>query len=423
MNYNRYVASALILLVMTACNFNGSKTCNNTCPEGQVQKEDCTCYTPEKQPATEEQQKEILQSILNNNEKALNTLITKIAPDSRINLSVLPDVNAFKQLYINDIDVYSRLNYQTNNLTLLSLLAPLNNFNNAFNTLLKQGADPNLQAFAGFPPLKIAISSNRGEKVAELLSSGAELNLEEGNNIIMNALSSGKYNALASLSNYVKAKNIPFTLPANYFAEALMDNQTEIAIAVAPLTPPDVLNTPNNFGVLPLVQAAFTNNLKLMDALIASGADLELRDQNYRTPLLAYLQEVYIAQIEGNYPLGKEAQITETVKHFLDKGADRTAKDFSGEDIMFYAVTSNDMPLIDLLVNTYKHDMNTRNNQGETPLFTAAQNHPEMVPVLLQKGASAKVTDKNGRTPAIAAVEMGNMDTYDFLESAANSSF
>ncbi len=423
MNYNRYVASALILLVMTACNFNGSKTCNNTCPEGQVQKEDCTCYTPEKQPATEEQQKEILQSILNNNEKALNTLITKIAPDSRINLSVLPDVNAFKQLYVNDIDVYSRLNYQTNNLTLLSLLAPLNNFNNAFNTLLKQGADPNLQAFAGFPPLKIAISSNRGEKVAELLSSGAELNLEEGNNIIMNALSSGKYNALASLSNYVKAKNIPFTLPANYFAEALMDNQTEIAIAVAPLTPPDVLNTPNNFGVLPLVQAAFTNNFKLMDALIASGADLELRDQNYRTPLLAYLQEVYIAQIEGNYPLGKETQITETVKHFLDKGADRTAKDFSGEDIMFYAVTSNDMPLIDLLVNTYKHDMNTRNNQGETPLFTAAQNHPEMVPVLLQKGASAKITDKNGRTPAIAAVEMGNMDTYDFLESAANSSF
>lgn len=421
MKYNHHVVFALILFIMTACNSNTSKTCNNTCPEGQVKKEDCTCYTPEKQPATEEQQKELLQVILNNDEKTLNTLISKIAPDSRINLAVLPDVNAFKQLYINNVDIYSRLNYQTNNLTLLSLLAPLNNFDNAFNTLLKQGADPDLQAFAGFPPLKIAVSSNNGEKVAALLSAGAKANFEEENNILMSTLISGKYNALLSLSNYAKEKKIPFTFPASYFTEALMDNQTELAIAVAPLTPPDVLNTPNNFGVLPLVQAAFANNFKLMDALITNGADLELRDQNYRTPLLAYLQEIYVAQIEGNYPLGKEAQITETVKHFLEKGADRTAKDISGEDIMFYAVTSNDMPLIDLLVNTYKHDMNTRNNQGETPLFTAAQNHPEIVPILLQKGASAKVTDNSGRTPAIAAVEMGNIDTYDFLENAANS--
>ena len=41
-----------------------------------------------------------------------------------------------------------------------------------------------------------------------------------------------------------------------------------------------------------------------------------------------------------------------------------------------------------------------------------------MVPMLLQKGANPKVMDSKGRTPAIAAVEMGYIDLYEMLENA-----
>lgn len=411
--------TVFVMLALTACNFSGSQTCKNTCPENQKQNEDCSCSPIKKLPATAAQQKEIFQNILSKNEQALTKLAGTIAPDSPLNLDNLPEAEEFKNIYARNINIFTKLSYQKDNLTLLSLLAPLDGFNETFNTLLQNGADPNLQAFYGETPLAIAIASDQGEKVKMLLEAGADVNFEGENNILITALNLEKYKALYALASFAKSKQIDFKFPPNYFISAMINNQTNMAIAILPLTDEHVLNMPNNFGTLPLVQAAFLNNQRLIDALLENGANIELKDENQRTPLLAFLQEIYIAKIEGNFPAGREAQITAAVKHFLDKGADINAKDYSGENILFYAVKDNNKPLIDLLITTYKQDLNTRNNDGETPLFTAAQNHPGLVPYLLARGANPKIMDNKGRTPAIAAAEMGNMDIYDLLEGAA----
>ena len=408
-----------MVLCFTACNFEWPKTCENTCPKGQKQNKDCLCYTPQKLAASETQQKEIFQYILTKNEQALDDLVVNIAPDSPLNLELLPNAEEFKNLYANNINIYTKLTYQTNNLTLLSLLAPLDGFNQVFNTLLQNGADPNLQSFPGDSPLGIAIIADQGEKVKALLEAGSNADLESENNILLSALNLEKYKALHAMSDFAKTKQITFRFPPNYFIGAMINNQPDLATAVLPLTDAQILNIPNNFGTLPLVQAAFLNSPKLMDALIQNGANMELRDENLRTPLLAYLHEIYIAQIEGNFPRGREAQIAEAAKYFLKKGADINAQDDNGENIIFYAVRGNNRPLIEILTQEYKQNLNTRNNQGETPLFIAAQNTPDLVPFLLAKGASPKVMDKNGRTPAIAAAEMGNMDTYDLLENSS----
>ncbi|MBO7605318.1 MAG: ankyrin repeat domain-containing protein, partial [Elusimicrobiaceae bacterium] len=248
---------------------------------------------------------------------------------------------------------------------------------------------------------------------------GAQADLESKDNILKKALNLRKYNALYVIANFGKEKQISFRFPSKYFTMAMIQNNTNLANAVLPLTDNKVVNRPNNFGVLPLVQAAFLGNFKLMDNLIENGANLELRDQHLRTPMLAYLQEVYIAQIEGNLRKGNEAKIAETVKHFLEKGADITVRDDYGEDIMFYAVRGKNKPLIELLLTSYNLNIDTRNKYGETPLFVAAQNATSLVPFMITKGANPKVMDKKGRTPAIAAVELGHINTYDFLESAA----
>lgn len=413
------ILTFFILLSFCACNFDDSKTCKNTCPTGQKQNEDCSCYTPKKLPATESQQKEILLSIINKNEQNLANLVSAIAPDSTFNLDVLQDQNAFKRIYANNVDIATRLTYQKDNLTLISLLAPLDNFNNSFSILLQNGADPNLQSFAGESPLEIAIMADQGQKIKMLLDAGAQVNFDGENNILMQVLGLQKYHALHALAAFAKEKQIPFRFPSNYFAMAMIENNIDLASAVLPLTNNEVINMPNRFGVLPLVQAAFLGNKGLMDTLIDNGANIELKDENLRTPILAYLQEVYIAKIEGNFPAGREASVAEMTKYFLEKGADITAKDNAGESIMFYAVRDNNKTLIETLITNYAQNLNVRNNQGETPLFVAAQNHPGLVPYLLSKGANPKVMDETGRTPAIAAAELGNMDIFDLLESAA----
>ncbi len=409
-----------VILFLTACdiNFNWPNNCKNTCPPGQELKGDCTCYVTKKLPATEVQQKEILLALAQGNEQLFTNLIANIDPNSKFNLDLIPDLASLKKIYANNVDISNRIDYQKDNLTLISLLAPLDKFNPAFNMLLNNGADPNLESFSGLSPIEIAITADQTEKLQMLLKAGAKVNFEGENNILVRTLNLQKYKALSILSNYAKEKQIPFKFPANYFNIAMAENNTDMANAVLPLTD-GVVNLPNNFGVLPLVHAALSNNFKFIDNLLANGANIELKDHNLRTPILAYMQEVYIAQIERNLPKGQEKQITETVKYFLDKGADITAKDSDGENIVFYAVRSNNKPLIELLTINYRQDLNPVNNQGETPLFIAAQNNPALVSYLLSKGANPKVMDKNGRTPAIAAAEMGNMDIYDLLENAA----
>ena len=383
-----HLLTIFIILFLTSCNFNSSTTCKNTCPEGQKQNEDCSCSVIKKSTATESQQKEIIQYIINRNEQALSRLVNDIAPDSPLNLETLPNFEEFKNIYANNINIFTKLTYQRNNLTLLSLLAPLDNFNETFDILLKNGANPNLQVFNGETPLTIAIVANQGEKVKKLLEAGASVNFEGENNILIAALNLGKYRALSALSSFAKSKQIPFRFSPNYFINAMINNHSELAMAVIPLTDEEILNIPNNFGVLPLVQAAFSNKTNLVDALIDNGANLELRDDNLRTPMLAYLQEVYIARIERNFPKGQESQISNMVKHLIDKGADINAKDYNGENILFYAVRDKNKPLIDFLILTKQQDINSRNKQGETPLFLAVRYSTlNIVDYLIQEGA------------------------------------
>ncbi len=424
MKYFYYLFLLLALSTFTACSyleeiFNSNfNKCKNECPTGQQQKDDCSCFTPEKYNADEAQQIEILQSILEDKEGKLYNLLGRVLPDSPLNLQLLPNMQEFKNLYASNREILNFFNYQTSNLTTLSLLAPLEGFNGAFKFLLDNGANPNLQAFNGVSPLQLAILADQDNKVKMLLDAGATASFEGGNNILINTLNLKKYKALRELSTYAKNKNIDFTFPSDYFIEALANKNNELAAAVLPLTNKETLNTPNNFGILPLVQAAYMNNTQIIDILVDNGADLELKDANSRTPILAYLHEVYIGQIEGNYPPNMQEQNKEVIKHMLDKGADVKAKDKDEEDILFYAVRTNNFPLIELLVSSYGADINTRNKDGETPLFIAAQNQPGMVPMLLQKGANPKVMDSKGRTPAIAAVEMGFIELYEMLENA-----
>lgn len=416
-----YILVLSVLFSFTAC--SNKESCPGACPEGQIQQKDCSCITPVREPASKEQQTAILQALINHDEQALKDLVNKISANSTIDLKALQDPAPFKALYANNMDITARLNFQNSNLSLVSLLAPLAGFDDAFNTLLNHGADPNYQTFPGLSPLQIAINADQEAKTKLLLKHGAKANFDGEDNIITETYEARKNKALKGITSYAKQANIAFTFPDDYFTSAMANNQQDLAEALLPLTNKEIVSTPNSFGVFPLVQAALSNNKSLFNTLLENGANLNSKDLNNRTPLLQYLQEIYLAKIEGNDTDGmftNNEQVVSMVKFFLEKGADVNAKDNLGENILFYAIRGNYMELVDFLIAEHKCDINSVNEQGETPLFIVAQNYPELVPSFLEKGANPKVTDKTGRTPAVAAVEMGNMETFDLLEHAAS---
>ena len=83
-----------------------------------------------------------------------------------------------------------------------------------------------------------------------------------------------------------------------------------------------------------------------------------------------------------------------------------------GKDRLFDAVARGDLAEVKLLLIDCGLDPNVRNNDGWTPLHSAAYRcHIEVVRVLLEHGADPTIRDNKGRTP----LELGNK-CKDFIE-------
>lgn len=86
----------------------------------------------------------------------------------------------------------------------------------------------------------------------------------------------------------------------------------------------------------------------------------------------------------------------EQINYFLSKGVDINKADKSGNSAFMVAANSRNLALAESLVPMVKN-INAVNNKGETALLLAVQNSsPEMVNLLLEKGATATVASKEG---------------------------
>jgi len=161
-------------------------------------------------------------------------------------------------------------------------------------------------------------------------------------------------------------------------------------------------------GRTPLMIATQANQIELVDILVEAGADVNARDALQDTPYL-------FAGAEGRW---------EILKLTLAHGADlKSTNRFGGTALIPAAEKGHLANVVELLQTEL--DINHVNNLGWTALYEAvmrprqgSETYRAIVQALLDAGADVTIADKQGRTPAQRAHEVGNDDLAGLITAA-----
>jgi ankyrin repeat protein len=142
------------------------------------------------------------------------------------------------------------------------------------------------------------------------------------------------------------------------------------------------VNPANTYKMSSLHKASKNGDILIVNALIAAGANVNIVDENGRTPLHEASQQ------------GKEL----VVKSLIQSGANIDIKDNNGKTPLFLAAQSGFALVVKELCNAGA-DLNTVNNHGYTPIIIASRNgNVDVVKLLIKKRADISKVFVQGKS-------------------------
>lgn len=138
-----------------------------------------------------------------------------------------------------------------------------------------------------------------------------------------------------------------------------------------------------------LHKAAAANDTARLKDLLASGAAIDARDKDQRTPLL----------------LATRADAREAARRLIEAGADVNARDMIRDTPFLYAGAEGRTEILKLLIATGRVNLEDTNRYGGNALIPACHHgHPETVRVLLQTKIDINHINRLGWTALLETI-------------------
>ena len=135
--------------------------------------------------------------------------------------------------------------------------------------------------------------------------------------------------------------------------------------------------------------ASKANDAERVKALIASGAEIDTRDKDQRTPLL----------------LATRADAVDAARVLVEAGADVNARDNIRDTPFLYAGAEGRLDILRMLLATGKADLKDTNRYGGNALIPAAHHgHPETVRELLKTKIEIDHVNRLGWTALLETI-------------------
>jgi ankyrin repeat protein len=188
------------------------------------------------------------------------------------------------------------------------------------------------------------------------------------------------------------------------------------------------INVDSDWGGTPLMTAAYYGRVDILNLLLDRGANVRAISEEGETALhyarrglrdsfqivgtlLGRGAPVNAQNRRGRTPLMEGLERREETQLLLAHKADVRLRDDAGGTVLLYAAGHNLTWLIKLLMDRGA-EINTRNNDGETPLMWAtgavdSVDKPQMAQTLIDNGADVNLADQDSDTALMFAAQKG----------------